>query len=88
MDPILSRPAYRDEETGCVRIPVWLSKNGRHVAETEMVLPPSEAALLRDRLTDAGAGTHSALHSLCAGHSGVMLAPGVVLVPKDGQRLL
>lgn len=88
MEPVLSRPAYRDEETGCVRIPVRLSKNGRHVAETEMVLLPSEVALLHDQLTDAVAGTHSALHGLLTGRSGVTLAPGVVLVPRTGQFLL
>ncbi|MFD9218533.1 hypothetical protein ACFWDI_00525 [Streptomyces sp. NPDC060064] len=52
VDPIPSRPAYKDDD-GNVRIPIWLTKNGRHTVDTEMVLLPSEAELLSERLTAA-----------------------------------
>lgn len=50
VEPIPGRLAYRDEN-GRTRIPVWLVRNGRHVADTDIVLLPSEATLLRDQLT-------------------------------------
>ncbi|MFD7235480.1 hypothetical protein ACFWAT_09235 [Streptomyces syringium] len=82
MDPIPSRPAYRDGE-GNIRVPVWLTKNGRHMADTEMVLLPSEAALLADNLTNAMRyNSRSALHELLR-DSATALGPGVVYVSKS-----
>lgn len=81
LDPIPSRPALRDGE-GNIRIPVWLTKNGRHVADTEMVLLPSEAELLRDRLTEAMVCTRSVLDGLLVDSPSTVLAPGVTLVHK------
>ncbi|MEV0220014.1 hypothetical protein [Streptomyces sp. NPDC050704] len=82
MDPIPSRPAYKGDD-GSVRIPIWLTKNGRHIADVEMVLLPSEAELLADRLAKAMGSSRSILHELFR-ESATALAPGVVLVPKDG----
>ncbi|MEV8015074.1 hypothetical protein AB0O76_01680 [Streptomyces sp. NPDC086554] len=84
LEPIPSRPAYLDPEDN-VRVPVWLSKNGRHVADTEMVLRPSEAELLRDHVDGAlgEASAPSILHTLCRDNA-MALWPGVVLVVKDG----
>lgn len=39
LDPIPSRPANIDED-GNIRIPIWLTPNGRHTADTEMVCLP------------------------------------------------
>ncbi|PKV86388.1 hypothetical protein [Streptomyces sp. TLI_146] len=52
IDPIPSRPARRDTD-GNVRVALWLARDGRHVADADMVLLPSEAALLHDRLGEA-----------------------------------
>ncbi|MEU9011098.1 hypothetical protein AB0D12_15200 [Streptomyces sp. NPDC048479] len=80
MDPIPSRPAYKDDD-GNVRIPIWLTKNGRHTADTEMVLLPSEAELLNERLTDAIGGPRSTLQALL--HASVIArGPGVTVVSK------
>ncbi|NUK09847.1 hypothetical protein HRW18_17935 [Streptomyces lunaelactis] len=80
MDPIPSRPAYKDED-GNVRIPIWLTKNGRHTADTEMVLLPSEAELLSERLTDAIGDPRSTLQALL--HAPVIAqGPGVTVVSK------
>ncbi len=84
MDPVPSRPAYRDDD-GNIRIPVRPTKNGRHTADTEMVLLPSEAALLADHLTNAMRdNSRSMLHELFR-ESATALAPGVVLVSKSDQ---
>ncbi|MET7617090.1 hypothetical protein [Streptomyces sp. NPDC005408] len=80
MDPIPSRPAYKDED-GNVRIPIWLTKNGRHAADTEMVLLPSEAGLLNERLTDAIGDAPTTLQALL--HADVIAkGPGVTVVSK------
>ncbi|MFI1682729.1 MULTISPECIES: hypothetical protein [unclassified Streptomyces] len=87
MDPIPSRPAYRDDD-GNIRIPVWLTKNGRHMADTEMVLLPSEAALLADNLTNAMRdNSRSILHEIFR-ESATALGPGVVFVSKSDQYQL
>ncbi|GHE61626.1 hypothetical protein GCM10018785_33270 [Streptomyces longispororuber] len=87
MDPIPSRAAYRDGE-GNIRVPVWLTKNGRHVADTEMVLLPSEAALLADNLTHAMRDdSRSMLHELLR-DSATALGAGVVYVSKPDQYQL
>lgn len=84
MDPIPSRPAYRDND-GNIRVPVWLTKSGRHMADTEMVLLPSEAALLADNLTNAmGDNSRSMLHELFR-ENATALGPGVVYVRKSEQ---
>ncbi|MFF0063647.1 hypothetical protein ACFYRC_19275 [Streptomyces sp. NPDC005279] len=80
LDPIPSRPAYKDED-GNVRIPIWLTKNGRHTADTEMVLLPSEAELLNERLTDAIGASRSTLQALL--HAQIIAqGPGVTVVSK------
>jgi len=67
VEPIPSRAAYKDD-AGRIRIPVWLSKNGRHTADTEIVLLPSEAELLADHLADAMDGkARAVLHELMQG---------------------
>ncbi|GGP71885.1 hypothetical protein GCM10010278_57270 [Streptomyces melanogenes] len=82
MEPIPSRPPHRDDD-GSIRVPVWLSRDGRHVADTEMVLLPYEAELLADRLTAAlGSGARSVLHELMQTPAAA-LGPGVALVWKD-----
>ncbi|MHC0433134.1 hypothetical protein ACX6XY_23605 [Streptomyces sp. O3] len=86
MDPIPSRPAYKDD-AGNVRVPVWLTKNGRHVADTEMVLLPSEAELLRDNLADALGDVRSVLRGALRG-SALVFGAGVTVVPKDGPSWL
>lgn len=87
MDPIPSRPAYRDDD-GNIRVPVWLTKNGRHMADTEMVLLPSEAALLADNLTNAMKdNARSMLHELFR-ESATALGPGVIYVSKPDQYRL
>ncbi|MFD4631405.1 hypothetical protein ACFVYR_21470 [Streptomyces sp. NPDC058284] len=87
MDPIPSRPAYRDAD-GKIRVPVWLTKNGRHMADTEMILLPSEASLLADNLTNAMRdNSRSMLHELFR-ESATALAPGVVYVSKSDQYQL
>ncbi len=84
MDPIPSRQAYGDVD-GNIRVPMWLTKNGRHMADTEMVLLPSEAALMADNLTNAMRdNARSVLHELLR-DSATALAPGVVLVSKAEQ---
>lgn len=84
MDPMPSRQAYRDGE-GNIRVPMWLTKNGRHMADTEMVLLPSEAALLADNLVKAlRENTRSMLHELFR-ESATALSPGVVYVSKPDQ---
>lgn len=80
MDPIPGRPAYRDGE-GNVRVPVWLTRDGRHVADTEMVLLPSEAELLGERLTAALDGEQTLVHKLFQGQA-VAMGPGVTVVSK------
>ncbi|MFF1694470.1 hypothetical protein ACFVXC_12685 [Streptomyces sp. NPDC058257] len=85
VDPIPSRQAYRDGD-GNIRVPVWLTRNGRHVADTEMVLLPSEAALLADNLTNAMRdNSRSMLHELFR-ESATALGPGVVYVSKPDQH--
>lgn len=87
MDPIPSRPAYQDGD-GNIRVPVWLTKNGRHMADTEMVLLPSEAALLADNLTNAMRdNSRSILHETFR-ESATALGPGVVFVSKSDQYQL
>ncbi|CAM5634720.1 hypothetical protein SALBM135S_01774 [Streptomyces alboniger] len=87
MDPIPSRPAYRDDD-GNIRVPVWLTKNGRHMADTEMILLPSEAALLADNLTNAMRGnSRSILHEIFR-ESATALGPGVVFVSKSDHYQL
>lgn len=81
MDPIPSRPAYKDDD-GRIRIPVWLTKNGRHVADTEMVLLPSEAELLVDHLAKATGSNRSVLQELCRDRT-MAQGPGVFLVSKN-----
>ncbi len=84
MDPIPSRKAYRDDD-GNIRVPMWLTKNGRHMADTEMVLLPSEAALLAESLANAMRdGPRSMLDELFR-ESATALAPGVVYVQKPEQ---
>ncbi|MEU3920011.1 hypothetical protein [Streptomyces sp. NPDC029004] len=80
IDPIPSRPAYKDED-GNIRIPIWLTKNGRHAADTEMVLLPSEAELLNERLTNAIGDPPSNLQAL---HHAQVIARGhgVTVVSK------
>ncbi|WP_406304344.1 hypothetical protein OHA61_21245 [Streptomyces sp. NBC_00885] len=80
MDPIPSRPAYKDED-GNIRIPIWLTKNGRHAADTEIVLLPSEAELLNERLTNAIGDPPSNLQAL---HHAQVIARGhgVTVVSK------
>ncbi|MDQ0942622.1 hypothetical protein [Streptomyces sp. V1I1] len=80
MDPIPSRPAYKDED-GNVRIPIWLTKNGRHTADTEMVLLPSEAEFLSEQLTDALGGSPSSVQALLHAHV-IAKGPGVTVVSK------
>ncbi|MEV0640183.1 hypothetical protein AB0I77_35670 [Streptomyces sp. NPDC050619] len=63
MDPIPSRPAYKGDDDS-IRIPIWLTKNGRHIADVEMVLLPSEAELLADCLAQAMGSDRSVLHEL------------------------
>lgn len=70
IDPIPSRPAYRDSD-GNVRVPMWLARDGRHVADTEMVLLPSEAELLAERLGDALGGVRAKTRELFDGRAGV-----------------
>ncbi|MFD9790232.1 hypothetical protein ACFWXK_04695 [Streptomyces sp. NPDC059070] len=66
VDPIPSRPARRDTD-GNVRVPLWLARDGEHVADADMVLLPSEAALLHDRLGEALRGAaRDALHGRAA----------------------
>ncbi|WP_150238078.1 hypothetical protein [Streptomyces albofaciens] len=87
MDPIPSRPAYRDDD-GNIRIPVWLTKNGRLMADTEMILLLSEAALLDDNLTNAMRdNSRSILHEIFR-ESATALGPGVVFVSKSDQYQL
>ncbi len=82
MDPIPSHAAYRDDD-GNIRVPVWLTKNGRHVADTEMVLLPSEAALLADNLAKAmRENSRSMLHEIFR-ESATALGPGVIYVSKQ-----
>ncbi|MFH8594773.1 hypothetical protein [Streptomyces rimosus] len=81
IDLIPSRRSYRDED-GNIRVPMWLTKNGRHMADTEMILLPSEAALLLDGLVEAlRVNPGSMLHELLR-ESTTALAPGVLYVPK------
>lgn len=80
MDPIPSRPAYKDTD-GNIRIPIWLTKNGRHTADTEMVLLPSEAELLNERLTDAIGDARSTLQALLNAPV-IAQGPGVTVVSK------
>ncbi len=85
--PIPSRPAYRDDD-GNIRIPVWLTKNGRLMADTEMILLLSEAALLDDNLTNAMRdNSRSILHEIFR-ESATALGPGVVFVSKSDQYQL
>ncbi|GCD45369.1 hypothetical protein [Streptomyces paromomycinus] len=87
MDPIPSRPAYRDVD-GNIRVPMWLTKNGRHTADTEMILLPSEAALLVDSLTNAMKdNARSTLHELFR-ESATAVGPGVLYVSKTDQYRL
>ncbi|MGA6171438.1 hypothetical protein ACPEIF_14455 [Streptomyces sp. NPDC012600] len=52
MAPAPNRPAYQDGD-GKIRVPLQLTKNGRHRADPERVLLLSEAALPADHLTNA-----------------------------------
>ncbi|MEV3856673.1 hypothetical protein AB0J38_20380 [Streptomyces sp. NPDC050095] len=80
LDPIPSRKAYRDDD-GFIRVPMWIAKDGKHVADTEMVLLPSEAALLSERLTEALAGSLTITQELF--HGDVLAeGPGVTVVSK------
>ncbi|WP_188277074.1 hypothetical protein [Streptomyces sp. CBMA152] len=73
IDPVPSRPAYRDGD-GNVRVPMWLARDGRHVADADMMLLPSEAELLSERLAAALRGAaRSAARELFDG-------PGVTVV--------
>ncbi|MFJ5128342.1 hypothetical protein ACIP80_25020 [Streptomyces sp. NPDC088555] len=83
MDPISSRPAYQDGD-GNIRMPVWSTKNGRHMAETELALLPPEAALLAEHLTNAMRdNSRSMLHELF--RKSAAFGPGVVYVRKSEQ---
>ncbi|MGW6529652.1 hypothetical protein [Streptomyces venezuelae] len=87
MDPIPSHPAYQHVD-GSIHVPMWLTKNGRHVADTEMVLLPSEAALLLDSLTNAMKDdSRSMLHELFR-ESATAVGPGVLYVSKTDQYRL
>lgn len=80
VDPIPSCPAYQDG-AGHTRIPVWLTKNGRHVADAEMILLPAAAELLAERLTNALCGFHSTLRALVHAHA-MAKGPGVTVIAK------
>ncbi|MGW0731430.1 hypothetical protein [Streptomyces sp. NPDC002851] len=80
VDPIPSRPAYQGD-AGHILIPVWLTKNGQHMADTDMVLLPAEAKLLSERLTNALCGSRSPLQELIRGRA-VADGPGVTVVAK------
>lgn len=76
IDPVPSRPSYRDAE-GNIRVPMWLARDGRHVADADMMLLPSEAELLRERLTAAlDGGARAAARELFDGRPGVTVVAG------------
>ncbi|WP_436738558.1 hypothetical protein [Streptomyces sp. BBFR102] len=87
MDPIPSRPAYRDDD-GNLRAPLWLTKNGRHMADTEMILLPPEAALLADNLTHAMRDNSRSILQETFREGATALGPGVVFVSKSDQYQL
>lgn len=67
---------------------MWLTKNGRLMADTEMILLLSEAALLDDNLTNAMRdNSRSILHEIFR-ESATALGPGVVFVSKSDQYQL
>ncbi|WP_069884096.1 hypothetical protein [Streptomyces luteocolor] len=80
LDPIPSRQAYRGDD-GFIRVPMWISRDGKHVADTEMVLLPTEAALLSEHLTEALAGSLSIMQELFHGDA-LAEGPGVTVVSK------
>jgi hypothetical protein len=80
MDPIPSRPAYQDD-AGNIRVPVWLAKDGRHVADMEMTLLPSEAELLSERLA-AALGTSRLIPPELFHGQAIARGPGVTLISK------
>ncbi|MFF4603566.1 hypothetical protein ACFY12_12600 [Streptomyces sp. NPDC001339] len=77
LDPIPTRKTYMDED-GNVRVPMWITRNGKHVADTEMALLPSEAELLSERLTEAIGVSRSIMHEMFHKHAG----PGVTVASK------
>jgi hypothetical protein len=49
IERIPGRPAHRTE-TGRIELPLWLSRNGRHVADASLTMTLDEAAELRAHL--------------------------------------
>lgn len=81
--PAPARPIFRDGETGRIHNPVRPIQGWAASADTEMILPPSEAILPRERSSGVVTGFHSALDQLLSGGKGSVLTPCVVLVPDD-----
>ncbi|MER6531131.1 site-specific integrase [Streptomyces sp. NPDC001508] len=68
LDPIPSQKTYRDDD-GFIRVPMWIARDGKHVADTEIILLPSEAAFLSEHLTEALAGSLSIMQELFHCHA-------------------
>lgn len=59
-----------------------ITRNGEYVADTEIVLLPSDAELLSERLTDAVGGSRSILQELFRGQATSARGPGIAVVSK------
>lgn len=74
--------AVSRESDGKVRLPVRLTRDGRHRTDSDLVLTPPEAALLGRWLTaELPHGPRSLLQELGRGHV-VAAGPGVTVVSK------
>ncbi|MFJ4771376.1 hypothetical protein ACIP88_20080 [Streptomyces uncialis] len=79
---LLPGRAAVQEMDGTVRLPVRVTRDGRHRADTDLVLTPPEAALLGRWLTGGlPRGPRSLLQELSRGHV-VAAGPGVTVVSK------
>ncbi|MBB5935125.1 hypothetical protein FHS42_002175 [Streptomyces zagrosensis] len=55
---------------------MWITRNGKHVADTEMVLLSSEAELLSNRLTNAVSDSRSIVQEPFRGQATSASGPG------------
>ncbi|MEV6076970.1 hypothetical protein AB0L80_17945 [Streptomyces sp. NPDC052069] len=77
---ILGLRTYTDRDQS-IRIPLWISNSGRHVADIELTLPRWEAVLLREQLAEVTSAPGSVVTELLPDRA-MVLESGATLVSK------
>ena len=81
LEPSPGREVHRNA-SGTIRVPIWISRDDKHVADADLVLLPSEAQLMSDRLATAVGGMRSIMQELFRDSPVVASGPGITLISK------